>query len=442
MEPGAPNHVTITETRHNPSKNASPNVTNHHLPIHSPRGRKKMEPRHQPPGDAPTRDQPPGGAPTREELRALKAARKAAKRTLRETHRLENIAKSLATQAKRDETLREAAAESAAAAEAAAALAPDVTERWRELVNDPKRIEAARLCSVAVQALRSKGPKPAEDSAEELLRAMKAGTQQASMFENEGACSGYIARKFAERALLIFTALHVARQRVPWASRILEELAATAEDEELERVETSASGASPAASEPRSIVSIGGGPGCCLFGWVLAEQLLLPPAGHSSTAADDSSLSPRPMLESWDWVSDAWAPWASLLNGLGTSGSDGRLVMRQCDITQPFAAQPHVHSPDCRRERVFIFSYVLTETRHKWQAFVQSLYEAAQPGALFLCAEPTRWQADELLRLVTQLSAPRTVRHAWLDVRTNAAPPSVLLLEKPRNTTSCSGSVS
>ena len=131
-------------------------------------------------------------------------------------------------------------------------------------------------------------------------------------------------------------------------------------------------------------------------------------------------------------MSDAWAPWAALLNDLGAGGSDGRLSVRQCDITQPFAAQPHVHAEVCRRAKVFIFSYVLTETRHKWQPFVTSLYETARPGTVFLCAEPTRWQANELLSLVSGLSAPSTVRHAWLDVRTNAAPPSVLLFEKPR----------
>lgn len=81
------------------------------------------------------------------------------------------------------------------------------------------------------------------------------------------------------------------------------------------------------------------------------------------------------------------------------------------------------------RAGLFVLSYVLTETRGRWEAFVTALFEAAAPGALFLCAEPTNWQ---LLRLVEALGERLAASPRWLDVRTSAAPPSVVLLEKKR----------
>ena len=208
---------------------------------------------------------------SRAELRARKAAKKAAKRELREAHRLDNIAKSLATQAKHDSSLEQAAAEAATRA-----LAAPVPERWRELVNDPIRQEAAHRCGLAVEALhraareseRSSGAvglpsTPLSGSpADALLSAMGKGTQTAAMF-NPAACAGYLSRKFAERALLIFMALHQAeRLGLPWVSAAL-----------LEWCHPSANEQQPPQQLGGRIVSIGGGPACCLYGCVLFEEL-------------------------------------------------------------------------------------------------------------------------------------------------------------------------
>ena len=77
-------------------------------------------------------------------------------------------------------------------------------ERWRELVYDPIRQEAAHRCGLAVEALhraareseRSSGAVGSPSTAlsgspaDTLLSAMGKGTQTAEMF-NPAACAGY-----------------------------------------------------------------------------------------------------------------------------------------------------------------------------------------------------------------------------------------------------------
>ena len=494
---------------------------------------------------------------SREELRKIKADKKAAKRQLREAHRAENIAKALATQAKRDESLQEAAAEAAARA----AQMP-VPSRVRELVSDPVRMEAVRRCQFAIEAMR-KAEKPpcdggvqlpsvdgraAGSSADALLHAMSKGAQTEDMF-NEAATAGYVERKFTERALLIFSALREAR-RVAWAAEALALIASPS-------LSSSSSSHNPADS---TVVSVGGGPGCCLYGYVLFEQLVDVPGGAAeamevkrserkssqtdgsssssssssttttttttitatSSSSSSSFSSSRTTLESWDFVARCWDPHLRRADAC-LLGDRGRLRSRQCDITRPMSAQAscdhrHAHGPGepgpgpgpvggrdhrhanepgepvgggagasggttatkvgdasdearhaaaadelleaAARTRLVVFSYVLTETRGRWEGFLREMYHALPPGALLLCAEPTDWQPKALLALLMaedRAAAGRSrqghehghmhsadaaaappvapplpvLRHQWLDVRTHAAPPSVLLVQKP-----------
>ena len=61
---------------------------------------------------------------------------------------------------------------------------------------------------------------------------------------------------------------------------------------------------------------------------------------------------------------------------------------------------------------VFLFSYLLTETRGKWEPFLRDIIRLAQPGALFYFAEPSPWQ----LHLVTKIEELDVV---WLDSSMN-----------------------
>ena len=83
---------------------------------------------------------------------------------------------------------------------------------------------------------------------------MQKGTQQKEMF-SAAATAGYVERKFTERALLTFAALRETHDTLPWAARGL--IAAVA------------------SSSP--VVSVGGGPGCCLYGVALFEALCVAP---------------------------------------------------------------------------------------------------------------------------------------------------------------------
>jgi len=156
----------------------------------------------------------------------------------------------------------------------------------------------------------------------------------------------------------------------------------------------------------------------------------------------------------YDFVPDAWAPWVTALDALlplhvnsgatrrdhasdcdeATHGAGPdetaraqrntpqRLSIRSCDITD--SAQEL--DEQLTAADLYLFSYVLTETRGKWRGFVERLFKAAHEGAILLCAEPTNWQLKALLALLDG----EPLRSCWLDVRATAAAPSVLLLQK------------
>ena len=414
---------------------------------------------------------------SRDELRALKQAKRAAKRELREAHRLENAATHLRARAKHDPALQ-------LAADAATALAKAAPNPKR-LIDDAAREEAVHRCDLAMRALRNDegrcGAAMSGGAADALLHAMTKGTQTREMFD-VAACAGYVDRKFTERALLVFAALRQCRRTVPWAARALSWAVAPAGLVTGESDRDSA-----------SIVSIGGGPGCCLYGCVLLEQLLregkldgddndgnhddfsppkpqpppTPPQqlqpsapsdgdGANLVAQPSACIPERPLpktspspgaleklapswakapswapchLESWDFAASSWAPWCERVDRV-LLGGFGRLSVRAADVTQPLEAQPELLTT-ARNARLILLSYVLTETRGRWAGFVSALYAAARPGTLFLCCEPTDWQPKVLLALLADATRPAALRSSWLDVRSTAAPPSVLVVQKP-----------
>jgi SAM-dependent methyltransferase len=82
----------------------------------------------------------------------------------------------------------------------------------------------------------------------------------------------------------------------------------------------------------------------------------------------------------------------------------------------------------------YLFSYVLTETRGKWEVFMRELVREAKPNALFYFAEPTPWQLHQVRLLLPDLD------YIWLDSSMNQLPnlqalearlgPGVLLARK------------
>jgi hypothetical protein len=66
-----------------------------------------------------------------------------------------------------------------------------------------------------------------------------------------------------------------------------------------------------------------------------------------------------------------------------------------CDVTAPMdnaTVEQYIDSD------IFLFSYLLTETRNNWDHFLVQLVGLAKVGALFYFAEPTPWQLHRLMR--------------------------------------------
>ena len=391
-------------------------------------------------------------------LRLAKAANKRAKRQRREALRARNVALALAAAARKspaEDGVRAAAAEARALADAT-----PPPSRWVALALDPDRREAARRASVVTRRLLSsvrdgdaremlaatRTPEAAA-RATALLRRCAKGTQARASFDDALALAGYVRRKFTQRALRTFDALAEADRAHPWASRALREAGGAL------------AAAAAASTRPPLVVSVGGGPGNDLFGFVLFEELRLrreaaaaaasPPQLSSSPPSSQSSPPPaRAELLCLDFAADAWAPWARAVDeqlvlardapdeagGDGVAGRQPRLRIEPADLAAPFDALRPTARAALERARLVTWSYVLTECRGRWEEFLSDAFDAARPGALFLIAEPTRWMPARALALLEGRDAGLT--YAWLDVRSSAAPPSVLLLMKHREDSS------
>jgi hypothetical protein len=64
---------------------------------------------------------------------------------------------------------------------------------------------------------------------------------------------------------------------------------------------------------------------------------------------------------------------------------------------------------------LYIFSYILTETRGKWEEFLQDLVASAKPNALFYFAEPTPWQLHHLRNHVLLVAQVQVLQPASMD---------------------------
>lgn len=371
---------------------------------------------------APAPEQPPARA----ELRRQKAELKKAKRERREAIRRHNTALALAQQTKAaaatgaiDPALQEAAAQAAALAEAA-----PLPDAWRELVQDTARIRASQLASLAVGKLLQQRPLTAggeqsgsKETANELLRAMKAGTQELRMFDDSAALDGYVRRKFAPRALLVFSGLRNAYQ-LPWAAQSL--------------------------TRVKRVVSIGGGPACCLLGWCLFEYIVLGRKGSivrgdeadgdasadahvGGSCCDDRGIcdfdggnsggsggdggsgsggggisgagSSEVVGADGGTVGDAagellcldlaaaqWRMWIETVDTVLLGGM-GRLRGGFVDVTHAWEQVDQAVRAVLEQAQLLLFSYVLTETRDQWHDFVTGLFAQVRRPSPSVCVE-------------------------------------------------------
>lgn len=226
------------------------------------------------------------------------------------------------------------------------------------------------------------------NQARTLLRNMTKGTQTESMFNNSTALLGYTRQKFSERATLALSSLDKLKLRRP-ASSSTQQL--------LECV-----------MKTQSLCSIGCGPGCDAVGVL------------SFLRAHGCNLERVVLM---DYVMPQWKQLIDPLMGVLIPGYVQQIETASCDIRFSMH-DPSNHSALTELIRgaddssaisskidMIVISYVLTETRGKWHAFMQDLVKMLRPGTLLLISEPTAWQLHHLLELCcTHLDC-----HEWLD---------------------------
>ena len=274
------------------------------------------------------------------------------------------------------------------------------------------------------------------EQARHLLKHMTKGTQHKGMFENEDALWGYARQKFVERAMLVCHSFC----QLQYLEVVVDTTTTTKNRKKdllwnrLLNVQT--------------ICSIGCGPGNDVVGVVAFLRT------QQQQKQNNSFQKVLPHVLCLDYVMDEWQTVLSPLQEIMVGPHVNTMSLESCDVTQSLSDvanerakhllfhqrkkkkdddddEKHNHEVD-----LYLFSYVLTETRGKWEPFVRDLLHHAPPGSLFYFAEPTPWQLHPL----RTLDGMETV---WLDSSMNASPsqqasdkrfgPAVLLGQKKKD---------
>lgn len=235
------------------------------------------------------------------------------------------------------------------------------------------------------------------EEARTLLKHMTKGTQKKAMFDNEDALWGYTRHKFIERAMLVCDSLSKIQQlddpsikECLWKTLL----------------------------NVTNVCSIGCGPGNDALG-VLA---FLQTHRNEEAEADNTCH-----LHCLDYVIREWQ---AILNPLQEILLENKYVNTMqfefCDVTESLLVETNDRAKQLLVSHragamLFLISYLLTETRGKWEPFLRELIRLAQPGALFYFAEPTPWQ----LHVVTKIEDLQVV---WLDSSMNQ--PKVQVMDR------------
>ena len=124
-----------------------------------------------------------------------------------------------------------------------------------------------------------------------------------------------------------------------------------------------------------------------------------------------------------DYAIEEWKD--AVLNDLDhilTESLASTVTCEHCDVTIP-PGEKHAHIwPLLETSDMFLTSYLLTETRDKWDAWFIQLVGKAKEGAIFFFAEPLPWQLHRLIRMSASDSDPsplQRLRFAWIDSSMN-----------------------
>jgi hypothetical protein len=250
---------------------------------------------------------------------------------------------------------------------------------------EPSHIKEGRLWMLKLWnklVLQIKDPETTKlnqtEHARELLQNMTKGTQTKSMFDNEQALLGYTRQKFNERAMLAFKSLDQVKKYPDFYTRLL---------------------------QTRNICSIGAGPGCDAVGTLCFLKIC---GNNRKKAVLDRAVLMDYVMPQWkSLVIDALIPLLSPehVTRIETSSADVRLPFDE-GMNKTFCNSLDFSSMD-----FVVVSYLLTETRGKWQDFFHDVMKALKPGTLLFMSEPTAWQ----LHLFLSAYEDHIASHQWLD---------------------------
>ena len=298
-------------------------------------------------------------------------------------------------------------------------------------------------CPAAKDAIAGeKSAKEAQNSnAIKLLKHMTKGTQELDMFQDEAALWGYTRLKFYERALLLCCSLGRIRIRMRSSSdddkHNSEEIDVhVIGDERLLKVDARASVASNVPQIQDNVIleqnrilekvwnvilkngirkacSIGCGPGNDAVGLLSFLQMEL---GTKEEILDEI------LLVDWsinEWKSTVLDPLTEILVAKNTVRSEG-IKCTFCDVTKDLGddrngalkkhlcLSEHEHG-GCDRDLdgvkeqadydIYLTSYLLTETKGKWEPFFRSLIEISRENTIFYFAEPIPWQLHRFMEI-------------------------------------------
>ncbi|KAL7449671.1 hypothetical protein ACHAWC_001718, partial [Mediolabrus comicus] len=239
--------------------------------------------------------------------------------------------------------------------------------------------------------------------ARDLLSHMTKGTQSHTMFKDITALRGYTRQKFYSRAILI--AETFGKLSTPHQSSSL----SLSQRDVMDACWKNMSNIS-------SICSVGCGPGCDAVG------LLAFLRGYIHYDEIKSSLPMQFILLDYaikDWKDAVLNDLTSILS----NSFESEIVCEHCDVTVPLQEQHQHIWPLLETIDIFLISYLLTETRDKWDEYLAQLVEKAKQGAIFYFAEPLPWQLHRLIRMSTaadlELSPLKRLRFAWVDSSMN-----------------------
>ena len=305
------------------------------------------------------------------------------------------------------------------------------TKKQRDAtVGDSLEIFKALLASTDSRDLPDEAAK-AERTAKtsELCRNMTKATQSIEMFDDMKALRGYARRKFTQRSALVADSLgklhpDAIETGSAAAARTRGEIDAcqlALHDEQIRLMKSCWSSLSRVAN----VCSIGCGPGCDLVGTLTFLRNFV----HECDGGSSSEVGCRPaslravML---DFAIEQWkeAVLDDLANLLRPDYVN-EICYCHCDVTRAMDASVERAVADAD---LYLTSYLITETRFRWDEFFVNLVRRARVGALFYFAEPTPWQLHRLIRLSKKSSkasdnartdvdyAPlERLRFVWLD---------------------------